>query len=247
MVAASTSKIYSTIIIISMSMAGRLTLAFSTACTGTGTGSRIARRNIAASVLFSSRRRNDDDNDDDTTPKSTWTYEPYTPNNRNNNNNSINRQRPPPQRRNFSTPSAWTVPKVINIKEEELNISFVRSSGAGGQNVNKLSTKCEIRMDVNLKSSSSWLPDEVRRRLIEQQSNRISKEGISTLNCQENRTQGMNKATALKKLQDMIKEAWVRPKIRNQRTGVSKATKRRNKEFKKARSETKNNRKRVDW
>ena len=57
----------------------------------------------------------------------------------------------------------------------------------------------------------------------------------------------MNKATALKKLQDMIKEAWVRPKIRNQRTGVSKATKRRNKEFKKARSETKNNRKRVDW
>ncbi|OEU14807.1 class I peptide chain release factor, partial [Fragilariopsis cylindrus CCMP1102] len=131
----------------------------------------------------------------------------------------------------------------INIKEEELNISFVRSSGAGGQNVNKLSTKCEIRMDVNLKSSSSWLPDEVRRRLIEQQSNRISKEGILTLNCQENRTQGMNKATALKKLKDMIKEAWVRPKIRNQRTGVSKATKRRNKEFKKARSETKNNRK----
>jgi hypothetical protein len=274
MVAATTSKIYSIIIIMSMSgrltLATRLPLAFSTAGTGTGTGTgtRIARRNLAAafvaprtrqrqhqhtsssSVLFISRRRNDDEADDDNdndnnTSKPTWTYEPYNPNNRNNN---INRQRllPPPQRRNFSTPSAWTVPKTVAIKEDELDISFVRSSGAGGQNVNKLSTKCEIRMDTN-KSSSSWLPDEVRRRLIEQQKNRISKDGILTLNCQENRTQGMNKKTALDKLQNMIKEAWVRPKIRNQRTGVTKATKRRNKEFKKARSETKNSRKRVDW
>jgi len=219
-------------------------------------------------VSFSSRRQNNNDKDDNnniedsdidrlfaspSTPTPTWNYVPYNPNNRknknpnnrNNNNNSSNRINT--QRRTFST--SWTVPKHINIpeKEDALEINFVRSSGAGGQNVNKLSTKVEIRMNTNSKSLSSWLPDEVRIRLKEQQSNRINKVGILTLTSQENRTQGLNKKSALDKLRSMILEAWPRPVIRKQRTGVSKAAKRRNKEFKNRRSETKQNRKRVDW
>merc|ERR1712194_892790 len=118
-------------------------------------------------------------------------------NNRNNNNSS---NRINIQRRQFST--SWTVPKHINIpeKEDAIEINFVRSSGAGGQNVNKLSTKVEIRMNTNSKSLSSWLPDEVRIRLKEQQSNRINKVGILTLTSQENRTQGLNKKSAINKL-----------------------------------------------
>jgi len=186
------------------------------------------------------------------TPTPTWNYVPYNPNNGNNNksnnrNNSNSINRINIQRRQFST--SWTVPKHINIpeKEDALEINFVRSSGAGGQNVNKLSTKVEIRMNTNSKSLSSWLPDEVRIRLKEQQSNRINKVGILTLTSQENRTQGLNKKSAINKLRLMILAAWPRPVIRKQRTGVSKAAKRRNKEFKNRRSETKQNRKRVDW
>jgi len=91
------------------------------------------------------------------------------------------------------------------------------------------------------------MPNEVQDRLKEQQSNKMSKEGILTITAQEHRTQGMNKKTALEKLKKMVLEAWPRPKIRKQRTKVSRAAKARNKEFKKKRSDTKKNRKRVDY
>jgi hypothetical protein len=151
-------------------------------------------------------------------------------------------------RRDFSAmatpPTPWDVPKTINIPEDGVEINFVRSSGAGGQNVNKVNTKVEVRLHIP--SAGGWIPQEVRQRLSEQQANRISKEGVLTVTSQEHRTQGQNKKDALDKLRQLILEAWPRPKIRKQRTGVSKATKERNKEFKRQRSETKQNRKRVD-
>jgi len=139
----------------------------------------------------------------------------------------------------------WKVPKTVNIPEDKLDISFVRSSGSGGQNVNKLSTKVELRLDLSMRQS--WMPAEVQRRLKEQQSNRISKEGLLSITSQEHRTQGMNRKSAVDKLQKMVLEAWPRPKIRKQRTGISKAAKARNKEFKKRQSEKKTNRRKVDW
>lgn len=163
--------------------------------------------------------------------KPTWTYVPFDPN-RNTNT---------PQKRYFST---WNVPKTVDIPQDKLDIQFVRSSGAGGQNVNKVNTKVEIRLDV---MSATWIPQEVRERLCQQQSNRINKDGILSLTSQEYRTQGQNKKAALDKLESMILEAWHRPKVRKQRTGISEAAKERNKEFKKKRSEVKKNRKGVDW
>ncbi|CAJ1959370.1 unnamed protein product [Cylindrotheca closterium] len=172
--------------------------------------------------------------------KPTWTYEPYSPA-----TNNANMRRNPnsgPPRRSFST---WTVPKTVSIPEDKLEISFVRSSGSGGQNVNKLSTKVELRFHV---MQADWMPREVRERLSTQQSNRINKEGFMTITSQENRTQGMNRKAALDKLKVMVLEAWPRPKIRRQREGISQGEKRRRKEFKKKRSAVKANRKQVkDW
>lgn len=168
--------------------------------------------------------------------KPTWAYVPYNQNRPATANNLT-----PSRRRYFSD---WTVPKTIDIPQDKLDIQFVRSSGAGGQNVNKVNTKVEIRLDV---MGATWIPQEVRERLQQQQSNRINKDGVLSLTSQEYRTQGQNKKAALDKLQAMVLEAWPRPRVRKQRTGVSKVAKERNKDFKKKRSETKRSRGRVDW
>eukprot|EP00532_Pseudo-nitzschia_australis_P014466 CAMPEP_0168280852 /NCGR_PEP_ID=MMETSP0141_2-20121125/21380_1 /TAXON_ID=44445 /ORGANISM="Pseudo-nitzschia australis, Strain 10249 10 AB" /LENGTH=264 /DNA_ID=CAMNT_0008224189 /DNA_START=399 /DNA_END=1194 /DNA_ORIENTATION=- len=178
--------------------------------------------------------------------KPTWEYVPYDPKNNNKNNNKRKKN----SSNNGTGPrsaSTWTVPKHVRIPEDKLEFSFVRSSGSGGQNVNKLSTKVELRIDLLHEQHASWMPREVQNRLREKHSNRISKEGILTITSQEHRTQGRNRTEAVNKLRAMVLEAWPRPKIRRQRTGVSRAAKARNKEFKKKRSETKQNRKKVDW
>merc|ERR1712232_67491 len=100
--------------------------------------------------------------------------------------------------RRFST---WAVPKTISIPEDRLEISFFRSSGSGGQNVNKLSTKVELRFHV---MQADWMPREVRERLSTQQRNRINKEGYMSISSQENRTQGQNRKTAIDKLKVMV-------------------------------------------
>jgi len=75
-------------------------------------------------------------------------------------------------------------PPVVNIPIDKLDIQFARSSGAGGQNVNKLNTKAEIRFNV---STCDWLPEAVKGRLQELQTNRINKEGELVITSQEHR------------------------------------------------------------
>jgi len=173
----------------------------------------------------------------------TWTYEPYKPPPKKSKKSKKSSQ---PTKRYYSSSSSdnWTVPKTLSIPLDQLEFSFVRSSGAGGQNVNKLSTKVELRFHV---SSANWIPFEVRQRLSSQNANRMNKEGYMTLNSQEFRTQAMNKKDVVNKLEDLVLLAYPRPKVRKMRKGVSQAAKRRNLEDKKRRSSTKQNRKRVDF
>lgn len=179
---------------------------------------------------------NDGANTDENDIEPSWTYVPYDAKKA----MAKSTQRGG-QRRSFST---WTVPEQIDIPEDKLDIQFVRSSGAGGQNVNKVNTKVELRFEVR---TADWMPGEVRDRFQEQQANRINKDGFFSLQSQESRTQGQNRKAAVAKLKEMVRQAWPRPKVRKQRKGISKAAKERNKEVKRKRSETKQNRKNVDW
>jgi protein subunit release factor B len=150
-----------------------------------------------------------------------------------------------PQTRTFSTANderEWKVPKTIYIPEHSLEISFVRSSGAGGQNVNKVNTQVQIRFHV---SSADWMPSEVRRRLAEQQASRVNKEGYLQVSSQEHRTQTANRRAALDKLQQMVAKAWPRPAVRKMRTGLSEAGKERRKEEKQRRKLKKQSRRPV--
>jgi len=74
--------------------------------------------------------------------------------------------------------------KKIDIPFDQLEVKYARSSGPGGQNVNKLNTKAEIRFKV---SEAEWMSEEVRRRLEEQQKNRINKDGELIISSQEHR------------------------------------------------------------
>ena len=154
-------------------------------------------------------------------------------------------QSSPSFRRPLSTASDnWIVPKSVTIPEDRLEISFTRASGAGGQNVNKVETKVEIRLNV---LQADWLPMEVRQRIQENNANRMNKDGFLNLSSQEYRTQLQNRKKALEKLEEIILKAYPRPVERKLRKGVSKAAKERKREDKKKRSDVKERRRSVDF
>ena len=187
---------------------------------------------ITTTRIFS---ETDNDNNDEIEP--TWTYTPYQP---------PPKPRRPTQRRRFSSDSSesWTVPNQISIPEDQLTISFARASGAGGQNVNKVNTKVEIRFHLD---TATWIPHEVRQRLKSNESNRINSQGYMTITSQEYRTQLQNRKDAIKKLQDILKVSWARPKVRKMRKGLSKKAKENRRENKKRNSLKKESRKRVEF
>jgi ribosome-associated protein len=97
---------------------------------------------------------------------------------------------------------------TISIDESELTENFVRSSGPGGQNVNKLSTAVQLRFDVR---HSPSLPNDVAVRLMRIAGRRMTKDGVLVIIAQQHRTQERNRADALERLTAMIREAAVRP------------------------------------
>ena len=121
---------------------------------------------------------------------------------------------------------------TISIDESEIRESFVRSSGPGGQNVNKLSTAVQLRFDVR---HSRSLPNDVALRLTRLAGRRMTKDGVLVLIAQNHRTQERNRAEARERLVDLIRQAAVRP-VPRRATKPTKASKQRRIESKKRRS-----------
>ena len=120
----------------------------------------------------------------------------------------------------------------IAIDDSELEESFIRSSGPGGQNVNKLSTAVQLRFNVR---GSPSLPNDVAVRLARLSGRRLTKDGVLVIVAQRHRTQERNRADALDRLVDLIRQAAVRP-IPRRPTKPTKASRQRRLEGKKRRS-----------
>lgn len=128
----------------------------------------------------------------------------------------------------------------LKIRREHVRLHFARSSGPGGQNVNKLNTKAELRLHV---ASASWIPEDVRGRLAEREAARINREGELVVTSEKTRSQHNNITDALKKLQAMLDAAVEPPKERQLYEDISKENKRRRVEQKRRRSDIKKRRK----
>ncbi len=130
------------------------------------------------------------------------------------------------------------ITRNIALDDRELEERFVRASGPGGQNVNKVSTAVQLRFNV---FASPSLPDEVRARLVTLAGKQLSAEGDLIVNAQRFRTQARNRADARDKLAALIRAAAHRPKPRR-KTRPSAAAKRRRLEAKRRQGETKRRR-----
>ena len=120
----------------------------------------------------------------------------------------------------------------IALDEREIDEQFVRASGPGGQNVNKLSTAVQLRFDVR---HSPSLPPEVRARLERLAGARLTREGVVVIIAQRHRTQGRNREDALERLLDLIRQAAVVP-IKRRPTKPTKGSRERRIEGKKRRA-----------
>ena len=127
------------------------------------------------------------------------------------------------------------VTDTIAIDDSELQESFVRASGPGGQNVNKVSSAVQLRFDVR---HSPALPNDVAVRLMRLAGKRLTKEGVIVIVAQQHRDQTRNRADARERLLELIRQAAVRP-VPRRATKVPKAQKRKRVEGKKHRGHIK--------